>query len=139
MLENKLNLEEEKMSAMDVKLEKQKRKLKYSDKLPEGFRDEMSKDASGNPISGKMPIYLVKVEESGDIIGVQRTDDNANGINAPTNFRGQRDMLPFKGIQDVKEEIINSSYAPQPHMTDVMKKWEFEFDQGSETLREERK
>lgn len=106
---------------MDVKLEKQKQKLKYTDKLPEGFRDEMAKDSSGNPISGKMPIYLVKMEESGEIIGVQRTDDNANGMNAPTSFRGQKEMLPFKGIQEVKEEIMNASYVPQPHMVEVMK------------------
>lgn len=51
------------------------------------------------------------------------------GINKIT-----RDLLPHKGLHDIAEEILNSSYLPPPNMKEEMTNWEEKFDKDHFTF-----
>ena len=123
MLNKRINLEEEKKSLIDMHLEMLQNANSKNYKRQDGCREEMSKDANGNMITGKLPEYVITTEglPGNESYNVQKLEENSRTSSLPNYNKLPRDLLPQKGLQDTAREILQAPYIPQPHMVDNMK------------------
>lgn len=123
-----INKNKDKKSMAELHLEIMNNRTNMSEKRNEGHREDMAKNVSGNPISGKMPQYELQFDGPGEVININRIDEMVHVSGASVHRQAIKESLPHKGLHDITKEIMEASFVPQPHMANSMKTWEDEFD-----------
>lgn len=102
----------------------------YTVKRQDGGRDEMSRNANGAHISGIMPEYVIQTEgpETDANLIITRIDQNAPNQGVSGGNKGSKDLLQSKGLNDIKDDIMNAAWMPPPLISETMKIWEEDFD-----------
>ena len=132
----RLNLVMEKKSALDMQIEMLQNDDPKSTKTHQDHREDMKHNADGKPIANIMPIFEVQFEKLGASVDTRITRiDGEQSKNSKSLNNKNKELIPYKGLYEISEDILDRPYRPQPQLAEDMKVWEAQLDRDIKTTR----